>query len=69
MSECPHGLDQRWCSVCLRGPKPRPVAVTVEATFEARYAGQCPACNLPITVGQTICRLSDESYVHQDCSP
>lgn len=51
--ECPHGLDRRWCGVCLHGPS-RPQPVTVEATFAARYEGHCSPCNLPISVGQVV---------------
>lgn len=67
--ECPHGLDARWCSICLHGitkPEPPP---TIEATFRSRYDGHCPTCNLPITVGEVIHRLSNDRYVHEDCRP
>lgn len=65
--ECPHGLDRRWCTTCLHGPARRPTEVSVEATFPARYDGQCPRCDLPIAVGRVIHRLSDETYVHEGC--
>lgn len=41
--------------------------LTVEATFVSRYDGHCSPCNLPIAVGQVICRLSDGRYVHEGC--
>lgn len=64
--ECPHGLDSRWCGVCLHGPM-RPQPVTVEATFAARFDGHCSPCNLPIAAGQIVSKLSDGRYVHREC--
>ena len=48
-------------------PTTRRIPATIEATFYARYDGQCPGCNLPIHVGSVVHRLSDERYVHQGC--
>lgn len=48
-------------------PAPRPQRPTVEATFSARYDGTCRGCNLAIHEGQTIHRMSDESYRHEGC--
>lgn len=67
-TECPHGLDTRWCTVCLHGPR-RPEPVTVEATFRARFAGDCHGCRLPIAEGAVIHRLSTGAYVHDGCQP
>lgn len=68
-TECPHGLDTRWCSVCLRGvtkPDPSP---TVDCTFRARFDGECRTCDLPISAGLMVCRLSNGAYVHLGCQP
>lgn len=64
--ECKHGLDPRWCAAC-KAPLPRHEQVDIEATFAARYEGQCSGCNLPIQVGQVVHRLSTEQYVHRGC--
>lgn len=66
--ECPHGLD-RWCSICLHGvSKPDPIP-TIEATFRARYDGECRGCDLSISVGQVVHKLSNGTYVHEGCQP
>ena len=66
MADCIHGLDTGWCSLCLHTAGPIEV-VTVEATFPAKFDGDCPACNLPIMVGQTIHKLSNDRYIHKGC--
>lgn len=43
--------------------------VTVEATFSAKYPGECPSCGLAISEGQRIAKLSTERYVHVGCAP
>lgn len=65
--DCIHGLDSRWCSLCLHPEERKEKRPTVEATFFARYEGQCRGCNLAITAGQVIHRLSNDTYVHQGC--
>lgn len=69
MSECIHGLDEAWCATCLHGPARRDQPPTIEATFRARYEGQCSGCDLPINPGQTIHKLSNDRYVHEGCQP
>ena len=65
---CPHGLgDPAWCSVCKHGPS-KPEPVTVEALFCARYGGYCSDCGQPLTVGERIAKLSNGSYVHEECA-
>lgn len=69
---CPHGMPSPpSCVECMEdgpvAPPERTRRPTVEATFQARYAGHCSGCNLPITPGQVVHRLSDERYVHQGC--
>jgi len=65
-AECIHGLDERWCSICLRGTT-KPEVVTVVATFRARFDGHCRSCNLPLHAGELATRMSDESYRHEHC--
>jgi hypothetical protein len=64
--ECPHGLDARWCTICLHGVT-RPQPVTVVATFLAMLEGQCPGCDLPIYVGQVLHKMSNGPVVHKGC--
>ena len=66
MAECIHGLDEEWCATCKHGPE-RPARAEVEATFAARFDGECPSCGFPICTGQVIHRLTNERYVHQGC--
>lgn len=67
MAECVHEMDERWCATCKRGPlRPEPPP-TIEATFTARFDGECPSCGLPIARGQVVHRLSNDRYVHQGC--
>lgn len=62
--DCIHGIDPRWCSLCKHPVQGSEVAVEIEATFAARYDGHCNGCNLPISVGQMVHRLSSGRYVH-----
>lgn len=64
--ECPHGLDTDWCTICKHGAEKE--TVTVEFTFQAKYEGHCPECNLPIMLGQMIAKMSNERYIHEGCS-
>jgi hypothetical protein len=70
---CAHGMPTpASCVECMEDGglgAPARAPLTVEATFKARYDGQCPGCNLPIVVGQVVHRLSNDSYVHQGCQP
>lgn len=69
---CSHGMPSpASCVDCMDdgpvAPPTRRTPRTIDATFPARYDGECHGCNLPISVGQIIHRLSDERYVHQGC--
>ncbi len=71
---CPHGMPSPpSCVSCMEDGPAAPPNVnrppTVEATFRARYDGHCNGCNLAISVGQVVHRLSDERYVHAGCQP
>jgi hypothetical protein len=67
--ECPHGLDRRWCSVCLHGATPRAQGPSaVGRWFRAVYDGECRACGLPIYIGQQIVRMTDDTYQHAVCA-
>ncbi len=66
MAECPHGLDDLWCSLCLKRPSGSST-IEIEASFKARYEGDCSGCDLPIYVGQVVHRLSTGRYVHEGC--
>jgi hypothetical protein len=68
MSECPHGLDEAWCSTCKHPYKP-PEKPTMEFGLIARFGGQCGECNLPIYMGQHIAKMSDDTYRHYECAP
>jgi len=64
--DCEHGSLPTTCPVCL-GPAPKPPAPERLFSFSARYDGQCPECNLPITPGQMASRWSDEFVRHMGC--
>lgn len=64
--ECKHGIDASTCSLCLHGV-PTGTGPTITVTLMSKYEGQCPACDLPIHVGQVIHGMSDGSYVHAGC--
>lgn len=68
--ECPHGLDARWCGVCLHGvTRPEPAPTVVRVIAAARYGGDCSACDLPIVLGERIALLTNGRYVHEGCAP
>lgn len=64
--ECIHGMEPDWCATCKHGPE-RADPVLIEATFRARYEGECRGCNLPFGVGAVVHRLSNGGYVHKGC--
>jgi hypothetical protein len=66
---CKHDMLAVTCSTCLHGPEVRSsrrryVPVDDAPSFPARFAGQCPACNLPIAVGRPIVKTTLGLYVH-----
>lgn len=69
---CAHGFaSPASCIDCMENgpvaPPTRPMPVDVEATFRAKFDGHCTGCNLPVSAGQVVHRLSDGRYVHQGC--
>lgn len=72
--ECPHSpaLTPDTCSLCKQADQPdRSRHLT--NTFPARYDGQCPGCNLPISVGQIIVMAwtgedGDRKAYHKGCA-
>lgn len=71
MSDCTHGMPTpASCIDCMAEgnlPVPRREAPVVEATFLARFDGDCRSCHLGIHVGQRIARMSDDTYRHAVC--
>ena len=65
--DCKHGLPALTCAAC-RNPYRPPGPPTIEHMFNARFAGHCSGCNLPVVVGQRIARMSDETYLHDWCT-
>lgn len=70
--ECPHFgrmIIEGECTICS-GSVARRAAEQHAAlrTFPAKFESQCPACNLPIVVGQMISWRPDEPTVHEDCA-
>lgn len=66
--ECRHGMLAVTCATCKHGPlRLEPLRVT--GRMVARYSGECRDCGLPISLGQVISRLSDDSYCHYGCEP
>lgn len=66
MAECPHGLDESWCSLCLHPPRPDRGILTM-SLLKARFSGHCKGCNLGISPGQMIYKMSNGTYVHEGC--
>lgn len=71
---CPHGMPTPGsCVECMADGNltpPQPKAVIPDGDpFTARFGGECPDCNLPITAGQMIIRWSDGRYRHTRCTP
>lgn len=70
---CTHGMPTpASCIDCMDegvGIAPSiPEAPTVEAVFAAKYPGHCGGCNLPVSVGQRLARLSNGTYQHEECA-
>lgn len=65
--ECKHGINPQWCSLCLH-PGVSAVRDHIEATFEARYTGNCPDCHEPIEKGDVVHKLMPSGHViHEFC--
>lgn len=60
------------CVDCMyegkQAPAPKVETPKIESVFTANYEGQCPTCNLPISVGQRIARMSNDRYIHFACT-
>lgn len=70
--ECPHGDDAATCPPCRRDRGADPAiaaeAPTVEYRFVARFPVDCPACHLPLYIGQAAARLTNGATVHEECT-
>lgn len=76
MAACSHGMPTpASCVTCMEEGPVGPPRVhhhppeVVELTLQARYAGHCNGCNLPIRIGQVVHRLDSGRYVHMGCQP
>lgn len=75
ITECTHGMPTpASCFECMEdgpvAPPTRNVPETVDGpAFAANWPGECPGCDRPIVVGQTIRATSRGRYVHQGCTP
>lgn len=72
MTDCPHGMPTpSACIDCMDEgniPPQKPEAEAVDYRFPARYEGtQCPACNLPVAVGELIAKMTTGRYLHDRC--
>lgn len=70
--DCPHlGRPMEHpteCTICSGADKRlRDQQAEAPRTFPAKFASQCPECNLPITVGTAISWLPDHPAVHAEC--
>lgn len=65
--DCKHGLPAMMCAAC-KHPYTPPAEPTAEYTFDATFDGQCPECNLPISVGHPVAKMTDGSYRHARCA-
>jgi len=70
-AECIHGLGPVEACVECNGRAARERADQADAwrTFPARYESQCPACDLPIGVGDLIAWKPDAKPIHEGCRP
>lgn len=68
--ECIHGLGPKSaCTIC-NGAERRAADQKQWRSFMARYAGQCPGCDLPIAVGQMIAwPVGGGPVYHEGCQP
>jgi hypothetical protein len=68
MEECLHGMeDPAWCSICKHGPE-KAQPEKIDYAFDARYDGECPECDLPITIGQHCVRTTQGRTLHRRCA-
>ena len=68
---CPHGYPSPLlCLDCIEdqgvGAPPRE-SESMVAVFPARFAGQCPECDLPIVEGERIVKTTRDRYLHSRC--
>ena len=71
LEECIHGLGPvEACTIC-NGRDKREAAEQAEQPrhFPAKFASQCPECDLPIAVGQIVAWLPEHRATHADCWP
>jgi len=70
---CPHDDDPATCPPCLHARRPDLTAPPAEETVAwmtvAKYTGHCPACNLPINIGDWIAKWADGVIRHDSCKP
>ena len=67
--ECRHGLEHG-CTICKHGVAPRRPDREVSRPFDAKFPGECPACEGDIYVGHRICKVTEgdrDRYVHAGC--
>ena len=64
---CIHGMDDpAWCSMC--SGKKDDDRETIEYGFAAQFDSHCDECNLPVSVGQRIAKMSTGRYIHEACT-
>lgn len=71
--DCIHGLDPRWCGVCLHGvTKPAEGPRATGRRMGSRFESTCTGCHSPVRVGEFIGEVrSGDSvwWVHESCLP
>jgi hypothetical protein len=69
LEECIHGLGPvSACTVCNgRQEREAKEHAEIPCNFPAKYESQCPACNLPIVVGQIVAWLPERRATHEGC--
>ena len=69
MTECAHGLERDWCSLCKAPPGSLPVPDLPAGVIGARWYGRCGACDQSIYAGDPIVRDTDDQFwIHQECA-
>lgn len=67
--ECIHLLNPATCTICNgRERRERETHTEGRREFPAKYEGQCPTCNLPIRVGDTVAWRTGEPARHARCA-
>lgn len=73
---CPHGYPSpASCLDCMEddgigaAPVPPPSTERGSRVFPAQHPGRCHGCEFPITPGDRIVYMTDDTTRHEECAP